>query len=100
MFHHFQASAPGHWWFCEGPWEVLGRRGGGLGFWEVHGVYLEVLGGSSGVLGRSLDVPRGVLGEVLGGHPKQTRFLSEGLGRVLGSSWGGLGALGWSLSRS
>ena len=81
--------------------------------WEVHGVYLEVLGGSSGVLGRSLDVPWGVfqgpwrvLGRsqgVLGGTweaPKTDDVFSERLGRVLGGPWGGFGALGWSSGRS
>ena len=78
---------------------------------------LEVLGGSSGGHKRSLDVPRGVLESpwrsldgvlgrsqgVLGGAweaPKTDDVFSERLGRVLGGSWGGFGALGWSLGRS
>ena len=80
-------------------------------------MYMEELGASLGVLGdllerpssrfwRSLEVlwgssggPRGSLGEVWEA-PKTEEVCSEGLGRVLGWSWGGFGALGWSLGRS
>ena len=61
-------------------WEVLRRLGELGGSWEVPGVYLEVLGGPSGVLGRSL----GVLAEPLGG-PRS----------CLGCFLGFLGMLGW-----
>ena len=76
--------------------EELGASLGVLGcprdpssrFWRS----LEVLGGSSGGRRRSL-------GEVWEA-PKTEEVFSEGLGRVLGWSWGGFGALGWSLGRS
>ena len=60
--------------------------------WGVHGRSLEVLGG---VLGRS----QGVLGGAWEA-PKTDDVFSERLGRVLGSPWGGFGALRWSLGRS
>ena len=47
------------------------------------------------VLGRSQEVLGGVWEA-----PKTKEVFSEGLGRVLGWSWGGFGALGWSLGRS
>ena len=56
---------------------------------------MEVLRGPWGVLGRS----QGVLGGVWEA-PKTEEVFSEGLERVLGSSWGDFGALGWSLGRS
>ena len=81
---------------------------------------LEVLGGSSEVLGWSMDVHQevflghceslGVLGGVLGRSQgsleaaweasKTDEVFSERLGRVLWGFWGGFGALGWSLGRS
>ena len=85
----------GHGWSCEGPWEVIGRPGVSLG---VHGrclVYLEWLGASSEVLGRSLNVPRGVFGRPWNsvGGPRQVgrgpwTSLEESL-RVLGGPWRG-----------
>ena len=47
-----------------------------------------VLGRSQGVLGGAWEVP------------KTDDVFSERSGRVLGGSWGGFGALGWSLGRS
>ena len=60
------------------------------------GVYLEWLGASSEVVGRSLKVPRGVFGgpwRSLGGPREVTRGPWTSLGgslRVLGGPWGGL----------
>jgi hypothetical protein len=76
----------GAWSVLGGPWGVLERPSSR--FWRS----LEVLGGSSGG-------PRRSLGGVWEA-PKTEEVFSEGLGRVLGWSWGGFGALGWSLGRS
>ena len=74
------------WSVLGGPWWVLERPSSR--FWRS----LEVLGESSGG-------PRGSSGGVWEA-PKTEEVFSEGLGRVLGWSWGGFGALGWSLGRS
>ena len=76
----------GAWSVLGGPWGVRERP------WSRFWRSLEVLGGSSGG-------PRKSLGGVWEA-PKTEEVFSEGLGRVLGSSWGGFGALGWSLNRS
>ena len=77
------------WRSLGGPREVTGdpctSLGGSL---RVLGGPWEVLGRSQGVLGGACEAP------------KTDEVFSEGLEKVLGSSWGGFGALGWSLSRS
>ena len=51
-------------------------------------VLAGVLGRSQGVVGGSWEVP------------KTDDVFSERVGRILGGSWGGFGALGWSLGRT
>ena len=62
------------------------------GSWALLGVYLEVLGESSDVLGRSLDVPLDVPWDVFGGP-------LGSLGRFSGSPRGSLGGLGGTKNR-
>ena len=76
----------GAWRVFRAPWEVLERPSRRL--WQ-----------SLGVLGRSSGGPRGSLGEVWEA-PKTDEVFLERLGRVLGGSWGGFGALWSSLGRS
>ena len=64
---------------------------------------MDVTRGSLRVLGGPWGGPREVPGgpwEEAWEAPKTDDVFSERLGRVLGGSWGGFGALGWSSGRS